>query len=213
MKKNTKIILTTLILPWLIAELLTGSSPPLEYFNLITFLFNIFLYGCWVLLIREAKVKWNLQWSIIFLVLAYWILEEWLTTKALFNINWADVGIYANYKTYFGILFPWSIVLLTFHATVSTLIPLLIVDLTWPEFQKKSLLNKNWIIYSFACLISVSLVGLSFMGTIINNKMIPYYPNPLLLIWSFFLILFFMVMIVDVITVGEGSQPLGLEDG
>ncbi len=189
MKQENKVIFTLLILPSLIAELLSGSSPPLEFFNPVSFLFWGLLYGCGTLLIREAKVKWNMQWSVIFLAIAYGIIEEGLTTKALFNPNWADVGVYANYGTFLGILIPWSIVLLTFHATLSTLIPILIVDLTWPEYKKINLIGKRGLVLTFIGLISIVLLGMRFMGTMVDGKMIPYYPNPSLLIGSFIIIL------------------------
>lgn len=194
MKQENKVIFALLILSPLIAELLSGSSPPLEFFNPVSFLFWGLLYGCGTLLIREAKVKWNMQWSVIFLAIAYGIIEEGLTTKALFNPNWADVGVYANYGTFLGILIPWSIVLLTFHATLSTLIPILIVDLTWPEYKKINLIGKRGLVLTFIGLISIVLLGMRFMGTMVDGKMIPYYPNPFLLFGSFILIIFLIYL-------------------
>jgi hypothetical protein len=194
MKQKNKVIFTLLILSPIIAELLSGSSPPLEFFNPISFIFWGLLYGCGTLLIREAKVKWNMQWSVIFLATAYGIIEEGLTTKALFNPNWADVGVYANYGTFFGILIPWSLVLLTFHATLSTLIPILIVDLTWPEYKKTNLIEKRGLILTFIGLISIVLLGMRFMGTMVDGEMIPYYPNPLLLFGSFILVIFLIYL-------------------
>ena len=34
------------------------------------------LYGCGTLLIREAKARWKLGWSVILLAIAYSIIEE-----------------------------------------------------------------------------------------------------------------------------------------
>ena len=181
-KQNTKVILAILILPAIIAELLSGSAPPLEFIIPTSFLFWGLLYGCGTLLIREAKVRWNMQWSVIFLAIAYGIIVEGLTSKAFFNINWADVGHSANYGTFFGILISWSIMLLTFHATISTLIPILIVDLTWPKYKKTSLIGKKGLILTFIGLISIVLIGFKYMGTLVNGEIIPYYPSPMLIL-------------------------------
>jgi len=194
MQTQNKVLLTLLLLPSLIAELLSGSSPPLEFLNPLSFLFWGLLYGCGTLLIREARVRWNMQWSVIFLVIAYGIIEEGLTTKALFNINWVDVAVYSNYGTIAGVLVPWSIMLLTFHAVISTLIPILIIDLTWPKYKKVSVIGKKGLGLVFLGLSLIVFFGLKFMGTIINNQMIPYYPNLILLFGSLFLVLFLIFL-------------------
>ncbi|MCL7415341.1 MAG: hypothetical protein M8349_04690 [ANME-2 cluster archaeon] len=65
----------------MIGELLSGSSPPLQFFNPVMLLMLVLLFGCGTLLIREAMVRWNLQWSVIFLAVAYGIVEEGLMVK------------------------------------------------------------------------------------------------------------------------------------
>jgi hypothetical protein len=188
MKQINKALLTLLLLPALIAELLGGSAPPFEFFNPMAFIFWILLYGCGTLLIRELRVRWNMQWSILFLAIAYGVIEEGLTTKAMFNINWMDVGVYANYGHFFGILIPWSIVLLTYHVAVSTLLPILIVDLTWPELKNQPLLKKSGMIFSSLGLILTVLLGLRFMGTRVGQETIPYFPNPIIIIGSILIV-------------------------
>ena len=184
MKRNSKILVTILLLPAMIAELLSGSSPPLEFFNPVSFLFWVLLYGCGVLLIREARVRWGMQWSVVFPAIAYGIIEEGLTTKAMFNIHWVDVGIYAQYGTIFGALIPWSIVLLTFHTTLSTLIPIMIIDLTWPEYKQRPLLGRKGLFFTVMGFILIVILGFITMGTLTDSGMIAFYPHPLLIIGS-----------------------------
>ena len=57
MKKKIKIILFLLLLSPILGEVITGSTPILEFINPIGFMFLILLYGCGTLLIREAKAR------------------------------------------------------------------------------------------------------------------------------------------------------------
>lgn len=174
-----------LFLPPALGELLSGSAPPLQFFNPIVLLLLVLLYGCGTLLIREAKVRWKMQWSVIFLAVAYGIVEEGLLVKSFFNPGWVDLGELSAYGTYLGVQWPWTIMLTLYHATLSTLIPIAIAELMWPRYKDVPLLRKRGLILSSAGISLVTIWGLIFMGTPVGDKMIPYYPNPWLLIGGF----------------------------
>ena len=182
MKTETKILFTLLILPPTIGELLSGSSPPLQFFNPVMLLMLVLLYGCGTLLIREAMVRWNLQWSVIFLAVAYGIVEEGLMVKSYFNPGWIDMGILSGYGMYFGVQWTWTIMLTFYHATISTLIPIALVGMYWPEYARVPLLKKRGLRLAAAGLVLITLLGMMFMGTWENGEMIPFDPHPLLLI-------------------------------
>jgi hypothetical protein len=122
MKTQTKIIILLLFLSPAFGELLTGSTPPMELLNPFGILFLMLLYGCGTLLIREAKARWNLQWSIIFLAIAYGVFEEGTVVQSFFNTAHADLHNLSNYGMYLGTQWPWTIMVTLAHATVSTLI-------------------------------------------------------------------------------------------
>jgi len=155
MKKETKILISLLFLPPALGELLSGSTPPLQFFNPISLLILVSLYGCGTLLIREAKARWKLQWSVILLAVAYSIIEEGIMVQSFFNPGWEDLGILSGYGMYFGVQWPWTIMLILFHATISTLIPIAIVDLLWPKYKDVPLLKKRGLILAFAGISSV----------------------------------------------------------
>ena len=134
LKEELKIFIFLILLSPALGELLSSSSPPGEFFNPLTLLTLILLYGFGALLIRELRVRWNLQWSIIFLAVAYGIIEEGLLTKSFFNPGWEDLQTLSAYGMYLGIQWPWTIMLIFFHSTISTLIPIKIVDLLWPAY-------------------------------------------------------------------------------
>jgi hypothetical protein len=129
-----------LFLPPMLGELLSGSSPPLAFFS-GGIIFLVLLYGCGTVLIRELRTRWNLQWSVIFLAVAYGILEEGTMIQSFFNVDHVDLGILSGYGMFFGVQWPWSIALTVYHATVSTLIPIVIVDYIWPEYKNEPLLK------------------------------------------------------------------------
>jgi hypothetical protein len=69
-----------------IGELLSGSSPPAEFFKPFPLLLLSALYGGGALLLRELALSWGKRWpTILTLGLAYGILEEGLMVKSFFD--------------------------------------------------------------------------------------------------------------------------------
>ncbi len=123
--------------------------------------------------------------SIIFLAVAYGILEEGLMIQSFFNIAHADLDNLSGYGMFLGVQWPWTIMLILFHATISTLIPIVIADLLWPKYRNKPLLKKRGLMFSF---IGLTLVVIIWMVFVIGQKFdlayIHYHPNNLLIISS-----------------------------
>ena len=181
-RTKTKISIFLLFLSPIMGEVLSGSTLPLEFIKPPGFVFLVLLYGCGTLLIREAKARWNLQWSVLFLGVAYGILEEGTMIQSFFNVAHADLGVLSGYGMYFGVQWPWAIMLILFHSTMSTLIPIEIADLLWPAYKNKPLLTKRRLILCFAGLIFIVIF---WMGFVIGQQAEPAYqnysPNPWLI--------------------------------
>ncbi len=64
--------------------------------------------------------------------------------------------------------------LILFHATISTLIPIYITDLGWPKYKNKPLLKKTGLFFSFLGLVSVVLFWMVFL---IEYKLEPMYKD------------------------------------
>jgi hypothetical protein len=162
-----KIILFLLFIPPIMGEFFTGNKFNLIY-NPMAFLFfytiSFLLYGCGTLLIRELKARWNLQWSIMFLLIAYGIFEEAFTTKAIFNPEWAGVGAFAGYGMYFGVQWIWAIGVIFAHATISTLFAIVVSDYLWPEYRNKPLLKKKGMLLATVGILTVGIFGYLIMG-------------------------------------------------
>lgn len=187
--KKIWIIITLLFLAPIIGEVLSGSSPPLEFFNPVTLITLVLLYGCGALLIREAKARWKLQWSVILLAIAYGILEEGTIVQSFFNAGWGDLAELSGYGSFLGIQWAWAIMLTVFHATISILIPIMIVSLLWPEYKYKPLLKKKGIILSFLGIIVITVLWISLIeiGTGVSEGSLDYtdyVPNYILVLES-----------------------------
>ncbi len=127
-----------------IAELLSSSAPPSEFFDPIVFALLVGLYGFGALLIREYRVRNNLGYSsIIILGMAYGVLEEGIAVKSFFNPAWQDIGILGEYGRFFGVNWIWAISLTIYHAIISILIPIAITETLFSDISNKIWVTKN----------------------------------------------------------------------
>jgi hypothetical protein len=171
-KQNVPIIILALLSP-VIAELLSGSSPPLEFFNPFGFMLLVGLYGSGVIIVRELCIKWKKGWeSVLLLGAAYGIIEEGLAVKSFFDPNWMDLGVLGTYGRWIGVNWVWSFCLTIFHAIYSIVIPILIFSLIFPSLKNKRLLSDKGLAVCFAILLFIVGVCYFFLT--------PYRPNALL---------------------------------
>jgi hypothetical protein len=116
-----------------IGELLSGSSPPAEFFNPFGLVVLPFLYGSGAILARELVVRWKKGWaSLLVLGAAYGIVEEGLMVKSFFDPNWVDLGTLGAYGRAAGVNWVWSLDLTVYHAVFSIAIPVLLTELLFP---------------------------------------------------------------------------------
>lgn len=166
-------IITLLLLSPAIGELLSGSSPPLEFFNPFGFILLVGLYGVGVLIVHEVYIKWKKGWgSILLLGAAYGIIEEGLAVKSFFDPNWMDLGILGTYGRWLGVNWVWSFCLIVFHIIYSIAIPILIFNLLFPALKNKRLMRDKGLRACF--IIFLFVVGFIYF------LLTPYRPNALL---------------------------------
>jgi hypothetical protein len=123
------------------AELLSGSSPPTEFFQPFSLLLLCLLYGSGAILIRELVLRWRKGWpSIVVLGAAYGIVEEGLMVKSFFDPEWVDLGPLGVYGRWAGVNWVWSLGLTMFHAVWSICTPILLVTLMFPRRA-----NEPWV--------------------------------------------------------------------
>jgi len=156
-----------------IAELLSGSAPPLEFFFPPGFLLLLGLYGAGVLVVRELSVIWGKSWgAIILLGAAYGILEEGLDVKSFFDPEWMDLGELGEYGRHIGVNWVWAFWLTIYHSAISICLPILILNLLFPQFKDERLLSEK----QFRLVVAVLTLNVVFGAVIIFQ----YWPDPIL---------------------------------
>lgn len=131
--KRVSPALVLFILATAIAELLSGSAPPAEFFNPFGLIVLPALYGSGAVLVRELALRWGKRWpTILTLGLAFGIVEEGLMVKSFFDPNWPDLGALGSYGRWAGVNWIWAVSLALYHATVSIAIPILLVEVMFP---------------------------------------------------------------------------------
>ena len=127
-----------------IAELLSGSAPPVEFFNPVGFIILTTLYGSGAVLARELTIKWRRGWaSLLTLGAAYGIIEEGLMVKSFFDPNWVDLGLLGSYGRWADVNWVWSTQLTIYHALISIAIPILLVELILPNRRNEAWIGQN----------------------------------------------------------------------
>lgn len=150
--------LVLLFLAPAIGELLSGSAPPVEFFNPLVLTILGALYGSGAILIREFTLRWNKRWPTIFtLGLAYGILEEGIMVKSFFDPAWPDLGALGVYGRLWGVNWVWSLFLTIYHAVVSIAIPILLVELLYSERRDERWIGRRGVI-GFSVLLTADVL-------------------------------------------------------
>lgn len=142
------------------AELLSGSAPSVEFFNPFGLVILLPLYGGGALIVRELKVRWKKGIvSILLLGAAYGIMEEGLMVASFFNPGWQDLGQLGVYGRWLNVNWIWAIMLTIYHAVYSITIPILMVELAYPERRHESWVSNGMFKKVIILLASVVIIG------------------------------------------------------
>ncbi len=149
-KGSWKPVLTLLVLSPAIGELLSGSSPPLQFFNPVFLMILMGLYGCGALLVREIVVCKRLNAAgLLLLGAAYGIVEEGLMCKSFFNPHWTDTGYLSIYGRAMGVNWVWAFGLTFYHMAISIAAPIFITEALFrSRAELPWLRRRGWIVTS-----------------------------------------------------------------
>lgn len=147
-----------------IGEMLSGSSPPAEFFRPFNLSLLAAMYGSGAILVRELRVRWAKGWpSVLVLGVAYGMVEEGLACKSFFNPDWPDLGALGSYGRWAGVNWVWSLYLAIFHAVFSITIPILLTELLFPAQRNERWLGRKGLLgFSFLFAADVSFCFLAF---------------------------------------------------
>lgn len=157
-------VIVLLFLAPMVAELLGGSTPPVQFIQPFTLLFAVGLYGTGALLIREVVRRLGLGWpEIVLLGAANCMVEEGLQIQSFFNVHHPDLGILAVYGRALGVNWVWAEQLTSFHAIWSITIPIALTELLFPA-QRAILWLGNTALKVVACFYGIDIgLGSAFV--------------------------------------------------
>ena len=148
----------------IIGELLSGSAPPVEFFNPFGLLILPALYGSGAILARESSLSWGKRWpTILALGLAYGIIEEGLMVKSFFDPSWPDLGLLGVYGRWGGVNWVWTVFLTLYHAVFSIAIPILLVEIIFLTRRDERWLGRKGMIFFGALLLLVVVLGFAVL--------------------------------------------------
>lgn len=165
-KRTRRAVLLLLFLAPVCGEIMSTSAPPVEFFQPVSLVFLVALYGCGALLIREVVRRWNQGWMSIFLLgMAYGIYEEGIVVRSFFDPTWMDLGILAEYGRWLGVNWVWTLWLTIFHAIISITIPIALVELVFPTLRDELWLGKRGMIIA-----ALPFLGMTAIGPLFGMK-------------------------------------------
>ena len=169
-RRERKALLSLLFLSPILGELVSGSTPPLEFVSPLALGGFLALYGCGAVLIRDTAIRWDKGWmTILLLGAAYGVYEEGLVVKSWFDPNWIDLGNLGIYGRFAGVNFVWATLLTIYHCIVSIAIPIFLTNVLFPDLKGKRLLGDQG-----------TLWALFFFGLVLPafHLLVPYYGGP-----------------------------------
>ena len=154
-------LITLLLLAGTLAEFLTGSTPVLTaILSPLGLGFLVGLYGGGALLIREAAIRWGKRWGTILLLGgAYAVAEEGFGAKTMIDPTGSNIGnqLYTHFA---GVNWVPLAALTLFHAAFSIMVPLLLVELMFPETKGKRLVGNTGLAISMVIFtVTVALIS------------------------------------------------------
>jgi len=154
-----------------IGELLSGSAPPAEFFTPFGFVMIVALYGSGAVVVRELRVQWKKGvGSVLLLGAAYGVLEEALMVTSWFSPYWPDLGAMATYGRWLDVNWVWAEMLTIYHAVFSITIPIILVELAYPQRRSEHWIGRKL----FGALVNV-LFALTVFGLWLFSTMMEYW--------------------------------------
>jgi len=171
------------------AELLSGSAPPVEFFNPIGLAVMSVLYGGGAILARELMLRWKKGWLSLFVLgAAYAVIEEGLLCKSFFDPNWPDVGIFGVYGRWGGVNWVWTVQLTLYHTFFSIAIPIAMVEMLYPERRKESWVSE----LGFNRLAFLLVADVIFGFSVLPSPQKPYIPPIIPYLLAVVVVVFFI---------------------
>lgn len=180
-----------------IAEVLSGSTPPLRFIQPFALIVLPTLYGISILLIREIIVRRGLNLGNALLMgAAFGIFQEALVVQTWYNFQSPRSPSYSTggYGVAFGTSWDWALNLTVYHAVVSITIPLILIGLLFPRQGRLPWLGRKrivaltlWLLVLCGALAYASAFSLFARDGYSGPPLIPYLLAVMLTVLAFVL--------------------------
>jgi hypothetical protein len=172
-------VLVLLLLSPIVGEMLSGSTPLAQFFNPVSFLFQVGLYGAGAVLIRELVRRRGLGWpEVVLLGAAYGMIEEGLQIQSFFNVHHPDLGVLSVYGRALGVNWVWAEELIGYHAIWSITIPIILTELLFPAQRATPWLGRRGF-KVMAWVFGVDVVLGFLLFTLLFHHVFGYVPPPI----------------------------------
>jgi len=99
--------------------------------------------------------------SVLLMGAAYGVIEEGFMVSSFFNPGWQDLGRLAVYGRWLGVNWIWAVMLTIYHSVYSIAVPIILVELAWPELRSLPWLRPRT--FKVVTFVFVSVVVLGFL--------------------------------------------------
>jgi hypothetical protein len=189
-------ILFLLLVPPILIEVLSGNTPPTVIFQPLIFMVYLIVYGFPIILIADTITRWHLSLrGILILGYAYGLYNEAIIAKTVFAGH-VLAPAYNGYGELFGLNFPWLFSILTFHAFLSVLFPILLAQEIFPKQLSAPFLSNKIRL----TLLSITGILGYFLYIAPNTKFTP----PFLYFWIFIGLIGLLIVLTKYTTQGGG---------
>lgn len=142
MKEKTKAVIFLSLLSPFIGEIITGATPPLNFFDPLFFLVFWTLYGSGILLIRELWIRWGQKYgSLMLLGLSFGLIKEGIAGKSFYLGKDILLSSFWTFGSYLSLNVVWVVWLIVYHSVFSITLPILLIHLFYPASKDKSFLT------------------------------------------------------------------------
>jgi uncharacterized membrane protein len=164
-RKTWPAILALYLSSPIIAELLTGSTPPLAWNNVGGIMITLGLYGSGAILAREIVRRRQLRWeNLLILGAAYGVLEEGIAFQSWFNPTWTNI---VDAARLWNVNWTLVVIFTIIHMVLSITTPVVIVEAIFPRLAHFPWLGRKGFIA-----FSIWLIGIVTMTVIIYGFVI-----------------------------------------
>jgi hypothetical protein len=169
------VLLALYFLSPLMAEILSGSTPPLLFIQPFGLIFVPLLYGSSAILIREILARRGLGWgNALVLGAAFGVFQEALVVQTWYNFFAKSSPSHSNglYGVWLGTNWVWALNLTIYHAVISITLPLIWLTLLFPKraLLAPGLRRRGIILFLLWLIVPCSLLALQVAKVQYSNE-------------------------------------------